>query len=156
MKKIINLSGKEYTIKSSAYTQFKYKNDTGRNFLNDLLDIQNNVSGKEESVMIQELDKFLDTLLRLTYVMIEEADKTQVNTYDEFLKSIDSLFSNTDWIGEVIEVGISPLRVEQFDECTWRFDQSYKARIDLGIYEGREAGNKRFSRLFFILWSCLP
>ena len=109
MKKIINLSGKEYTIKSSAFTQFKYKNDTGRNFLNDLLDIQNNVSGKDENVMIQELDKFLDTLLKLTYVMVEEADKTQVSTYENFLKGIDSLFDNTNWISEVIEVGIAPL-----------------------------------------------
>ena len=35
MRKIIKIGGKEYTIKSSAYTQFKYKNDTGRKFLKE-------------------------------------------------------------------------------------------------------------------------
>ena len=41
MKKIITISGKEYTMKSSAYTQFKYKNDTGRRMLQDLQELAN-------------------------------------------------------------------------------------------------------------------
>ena len=39
MKKIVKICDKEYTMKSSAYTQFKYKNDTGRNLLNDIQEI---------------------------------------------------------------------------------------------------------------------
>ncbi len=39
MKKIITIDGKEYEMKSSAYTQFAYKNLTGRSLLSDISDI---------------------------------------------------------------------------------------------------------------------
>ena len=35
MKKIVKIGNTEYSMKSSAYTQFKYKNDTGRKMLED-------------------------------------------------------------------------------------------------------------------------
>lgn len=35
MKKII-IDGKDYLMSSSALTQFSYKDETGRSFLNDL------------------------------------------------------------------------------------------------------------------------
>ena len=41
--------------------------------------------------------------------MIEEADSSQVKGYDEFLKSIENLYENTDWISEVISLATSPI-----------------------------------------------
>lgn len=108
MKKIVNLGGKEYTMKSSAYTQFKYKDDTGRRMLSDLQEITK-LQGKKQEEMIEGMDDLTEIVLRMAYVMIEEADSSQVKSYEEFLKSIDSLYDNVEWISEVIELATSPI-----------------------------------------------
>ena len=103
MKRIIKIGNKEYEMKSSAYTQFKYKNDTGRKLLKDLQDLTQ-LQDKEESEMITSIDDLTDIVLRISYVMIEEADPSQVTTFEDFLKGIDGLFDNTEWINEVISL----------------------------------------------------
>lgn len=108
MKKIITISGKEYTMKSSAYTQFKYKNDTGRRMLQDLQELAK-LQDASQDEMINGLDDLTEIVLKMAYVMIEEADSSQVKGYDEFLKSIENLYENTDWISEVIELATSPI-----------------------------------------------
>lgn len=108
MRKIITIGGKEYTIKSSAYTQFKYKNDTGRKFLNDLQSIVK-IAGKSQEEQIDMSDDLTYILLRIAFVMIEEADKTQVTSFEDFLKSIDVIYDDIGWINEVVEVATSPL-----------------------------------------------
>ncbi len=108
MKKIVNISGKEYTIKSSAYTQFKYKDETGRKMLKDLQDLAKLQNANEEE-MLECLDELTEIILKMAYVMIEEADSTQVKSYEEFLKSIDNIYENTDWINDVVEVATSPI-----------------------------------------------
>lgn len=108
MKKIVNISGKEYTIKSSAYTQFKYKDETGRKMLKDLQDLAKLQNANEEE-MLESLDELTEIILKMAYVMIEEADSTQVKSYEEFLKSIDNIYENTDWINDVVEVATSPI-----------------------------------------------
>ena len=108
MKKIIKIDGKEYTMQSSAYTQFKYKNDTGRNFLKDLTELAklNNVTDIEK---IAGLDDMIEMLLKIAYVMITEADSSQVGSYDQFLKSIEALYDDIEWITEVIELAVNPI-----------------------------------------------
>ena len=108
MKKIITISGKEYTMKSSAYTQFKYKNDTGRRMLQDLQELAK-LQDASQDEMINGLDDLTEIVLKMAYVMIEEADSSQVKGYDEFLKSIENLYENTDWISEVISLATSPI-----------------------------------------------
>lgn len=108
MKKIVNISGKEYTIKSSAYTQFKYKDETGRKMLKDLQDLAKLQDAKEDE-MLDSLDELTEIILKMAYVMIEEADSTQVKSYEEFLKSIDNIYANTDWINTIVEVATSPI-----------------------------------------------
>lgn len=108
MKKIVNISGKEYTIKSSAYTQFKYKDETGRKMLKDLQDLAKLQNANEEE-MLECLDDLTEIILKMAYVMIEEADSTQVKSYEEFLKSIDNIYEKTDWINDVVEVATSPI-----------------------------------------------
>lgn len=107
MKKIVTIGAKEYSMKSSAYTQFKYKNDTGRKMLEDLQGLTK-LQDSSEDVMIGSIEDLTEIVLRMAYIMIEEADSTQVTTYDDFLKGIDGLYDSTDWINEVIELATSP------------------------------------------------
>ena len=108
MRKIITISWKEYTMQSSAWTQFKYKNDTGRRMLQDLRDISK-LQEADEDTMLNGVDDLTEILLKMAYVMIEEADPNQVKSYDDFLKSINSLYEDTNWINEVVELATSPL-----------------------------------------------
>lgn len=108
MKKVITISGKEYQMKSSAFTQFKYRDLTGRRMLKDLQDIAKLQDASQED-MIEGIDDLTEIVLKMAYVMIEEADSSQVKSYEEFLKSIDNLYENTDWISEVIELATSPI-----------------------------------------------
>lgn len=108
MKKIINIGGKDYTLKASAYTQFKYRNDTGRKMLQDLQELAKLQNVNEEE-MIGGIEDLTEMVLKMAYVMIEEADSTQVKSYDEFLKSIENLYDDITWINEVIELATSPL-----------------------------------------------
>ena len=95
-------------MKSSAYTQFKYKNDTGRKMLEDLQSLTKLQNATEEEALVS-VDDIVEIVLRMAFIMIEEADAKQVTTYDEFLKSIDGLFDDTDWINQVIELATSPI-----------------------------------------------
>jgi hypothetical protein len=107
MKKIIKIGNTEYSMKASAYTQFKYKNDTGRKMLEDLQGLTK-LQNKEESELIGSIEDLTEIVLRMAYIMIEEADATQVKTFDDFLKGIDGLYDNTDWINQVTELATSP------------------------------------------------
>lgn len=108
MEKLIAIGGKNYSMKASAYTQFKYKNDTGRRLLTDLQQISKlqNLSDEE---LINNVDGLTEVLLRIAYVMIEESGKTATKGFDEFLKDVDNLYEDTKWINEVVELAASPL-----------------------------------------------
>ena len=108
MRKVITISNKEYSMKSSAYTPFKYKNDTGHRLLDDIQKISV-ISQLKEEEQIGKIDDVLDLVLRIAYIMIEEADAKQVSTYEDFLKGIDGLFDTTEWINDVIELATSPI-----------------------------------------------
>lgn len=109
MKKIINIDGKDYTMKSSAFTQFAYKNLTGRSLLKDIQNIIE-LSGKVEQDF-SVIDELTEPLLDVCYVMIEEGDSTQVKTREDFIKGIECLFdeNNFTWINEVITLAMSPI-----------------------------------------------
>lgn len=108
MEKTIRIDGKDYKMKSSAYTQFAYKNETGRGLLSDIMDLQKlNLDKVNENVDI--IDKLNATVLQMAYCMIKEADKSQVSNFEEFLRSIENLYDNTEWITETIELATSPL-----------------------------------------------
>lgn len=108
MKKTIKIDGKEYIAKSSAWTQFKYRNDTGRRMLNDLQEIAK-LQNKSQDDQIETVDELLEITLRMAYIMIQEADSNQVNSFDEFLKNIDGILDDLDWISDVIDLATSPL-----------------------------------------------
>lgn len=106
MKKIITIGYKEYSMKSSAFTQFAYKNETGRSFLTD---IQKLTKMSEIELDYESLDQLTELLLKIAYVMIKESDESQVQDYEGFLKSIDNLYDDQKWIEEVIKLACSPI-----------------------------------------------
>ena len=108
MKKIVNIGGKEYSMKSSAWTQFKYKNDTGRKLLQDIQSITK-LTDIQEAEVLGEMDDMIEILLRMAYTMIEESDPTQVQNYEAFLKETDGIFEDQQWIMDVIELATSPI-----------------------------------------------
>lgn len=108
MKKIVKIGNKEYSMKSSAYTQFKYKNDTGRKLLQDLQNLSK-LQDVEEENLLASIDDLSEIILRLSYIMIEEADPTQVSTFENFLKDIDGLYDDTEWFNEVISLATAPI-----------------------------------------------
>lgn len=110
MERLIKISGKVYKMKASALTQFLYKNDTGRSFLSDIKKL-NKLNSKEltEEDTIDSFDDVNELILKVAYTMIKQGDNTQVTNYEEFLDSIDDLYSEPDWIAEVIELACSPI-----------------------------------------------
>ena len=61
MKKIINIGGKDYTMQSSALTQFKYRDMTGRKLMQDINKIKD-LREKNDDILAV-LDDFLEILL---------------------------------------------------------------------------------------------
>lgn len=107
MKKTIKIGEKDYFMKASAYTQFAYKNETGRSFLKDIQKLTEIT--KEGEISLEALDEVNELMLKIAYVMVEEADSKQAANYEEFLKNIDNLYDNQDWITEVILLACSPI-----------------------------------------------
>lgn len=106
MKKEIVIGEKHMMITSSALTPFTYKDLTGRDMLPDIANVENAISGiteQEEKEQIETLSGLLETLLRLAYVMNQEADNT-APTWKEWLKGIKHTLKDRDWIKEVMEV----------------------------------------------------
>lgn len=107
MKKIITIDGKEYEMQSSAYTQFAYKDLTGRSLLDDLKKLVKLEINDEMDLSI--LDELTIPLLDMSYVMIQEASANQYKTKEEFIKSINSLYDDIAWISEVIILACTPI-----------------------------------------------
>ena len=116
MRKKIKIGSKEFEIKSSAYTMFAYKNETGRDFLKDLNKV-NSLNKKTSKLSKEEKQKFwvdnfntlIDLVLELTYVMAKEADES-ICDYKSWLSSFDTLMEDPRWMKDVLEVGMSPFR----------------------------------------------
>lgn len=109
MKKIIKIDSKDYTMQASALTQFSYKDETGRSFLQDLKSLTK-IAGKEFTIEDLDLvDEISNLILPIAYVMIKEADSTQVTDYKTFLKGIDNLYNDFAWVEDVIFLACSPI-----------------------------------------------
>lgn len=113
MIKTIKLGGKEYQMKASAYTQFAYKDETGRSFLDDLSKLTEfkGVDTENTAEMLKALEPVLNIVLDVSYIMINEATPNTFNNRDDFYKSIDTILDddNMESITEIIELAISPI-----------------------------------------------
>jgi phosphate uptake regulator len=111
MRKTIKIGTKEYEMQSSAYTQFKYKDETGKSLIKDLTSIANDYKDYSNEEILEEYDKvdeIVNKALRIAYIMCLEAKSFNGN-FEDFLKGIDDYLSDPNWISEVIELAISPL-----------------------------------------------
>lgn len=124
MERIIKISNKEYKMKSSAYTLFSYKNEFKADFLKDLKKVVESMQGidlkklenlennNELSSVLPIFDgvsDMINIIYQISYIMIKEADKNQVASFADFLKSVDSLLDDeSDWLTEVIELATLP------------------------------------------------
>lgn len=109
MKKTIKIGNKEYFMASSAYTQFAYKDETGRSLLSDLQSVINLKSKKEKDFKVDDLDLVTELLLKVSYVMIKEAGESQVEDYISFMKGIEDLYSDQTWYTEVLGLACNPI-----------------------------------------------
>lgn len=113
MRKSIKIGDKEFVMQSSAYTQFKYKNDTGRSLIKDLTEIGKKYEKTQfnEEQALDNFDEFEDFImlsLRIAYIMCLEAKSVNCS-FEDFLMQIDDYIGDTNWISEVVELAISPL-----------------------------------------------
>lgn len=109
MKKIIKIGSKEYTMAASALTQFTYKDETGKSFLQDLKELAKIANKNIDLEDLDTLDKINNLILPVVYIMIKEADPNQITDYKSFLKGIDNLYDDCEWIGEAILLACSPI-----------------------------------------------
>ncbi len=108
MKKVVRISGNEYTMQSSAYTQLKYKNDTGRSLYEDINKFTA-LQKQSEEEPLSVLDEMMEIILKVAYTMIEESNSSQVNSFEDFLKKCENLLEDSKWINEVIQLASSPI-----------------------------------------------
>lgn len=109
MKKTIKISDKDYFMASSAYTQFAYKDETGRSLLTDLQRIIDLQKKKEKDIKVDDLDQVTELLLKVAYVMIKEANDTQVEDYISFIKNVENIYDDQLWITEVLTLACNPI-----------------------------------------------
>lgn len=117
MEKTIKIGSKEFKMSSSAYTLIKYKNDTGRSLMQDLAEFETKykdlLNMKEDNINVNilgQVDEIMEMILRIAFIMTNEKDKSQAQTFDDFLKQIDNYYEELDWLNEVVELATSPFQ----------------------------------------------
>ena len=129
MIKQVKIGENEYVLNSNAYTRFLYKKEFNKGIFEDVQVITNfalevqeekdrldkeNLSEEEKSAKIgvfalEKLDNFIDVLLQLAYIFIKCNDESFM-PYEDWLKTIDTINPNDEWIGEVTELAVSSFR----------------------------------------------
>ena len=117
MEKTIKIGNKEFNMSSSAYTIVKYKNDTGRSLMQDLAELETKYkdlfNAKEDNInmnILGQVDEIMEMILRIAFIMTNEKDKSQAQTFEDFLKQIDNYYEQLDWLNEVVELATSPFQ----------------------------------------------
>lgn len=126
MIKNIKIGEVEYTINSNAYTRFLYKKVFNKGIMEDVQIITNfavcmqeeqdrldklGLSEDEKNKQIglfalEKIDSFVDVILQLTYIFIRCNDENFMS-YEDWLKTIDSVNPNDKWVSEVTELAVS-------------------------------------------------
>lgn len=128
MKKI-TIFNKEYDVVSNAYTRFQYKQVFKTKIFSDIA-ILNKFNQKQEELtkelkskkmsdeeiekeiqnfMLENIDDFLDVILKLAYIFILSANP-KFESFEEWLKSIETVNVNDTWVQEVTELAVSSFR----------------------------------------------
>lgn len=125
MKKI-TICDKEYSIDCNAFTRFQYKKVFGTGIfsdikvLNQFSDRQNEIRKKLEKenateeeiqkaineMMLDNLDDFIDVIEKIAYILIYTANP-QIESFENWLKGIEKINLNDNWIAEVTELAVN-------------------------------------------------
>lgn len=116
MIKTVKIGSNNIDMKSSAYTMFSYKDETGRDILKDIKAINETYErieklpeAERDMAWLGEFTGIIELALKMTYIMAKEFNP-QTPDYKTFLKGLDTLTDNNmSWIQEVLELAISPL-----------------------------------------------
>ena len=128
MKKI-TICDKEYNISSNAYTRFLYKQVFNTKKFSDIAVLNKFEQGQEKlkrelkakklkqeeideqvsNYMLENIDDFMDVMLKLAYIFIKTAD-SNFETFENWLKGIESININDSWVQEVTELAVNSFR----------------------------------------------
>lgn len=124
--KQITIGDKNYNISSNAYSRFQYKQVFNKKLFSDISQL-NKITSKESkleqelkekglneedikdeinSYWLENMDDFVDIVLRLAYIFILSANP-QFETFENWLKGIESIKIDDSWIGEVTELAVN-------------------------------------------------
>lgn len=124
--KTITICDKEYPVTCNAFTRFQYKTVFGKGIFADIK-VLNEFSDKQEkikkelsskgiseeeidkeinSMMMENLDDFIDVIERIAYILIYTAND-KVGTFKDWLKGIEKIDLSADWIEEVTEIAVN-------------------------------------------------
>lgn len=126
MKKI-TICGMKYEIDCNALTYIKYREMFKRGIFDDIKILKtflakqviiaeqlkkenpelddNNIINSLSTLMLDDMDLFVEAATRIAYIMIYTANK-KIEEYNEWLKNIPTLKTNDEWIAEVTEFAV--------------------------------------------------
>lgn len=107
MVKTIRIGQKDFVMCSSAYTMYKYKNETGNNLLTEINQLNDKLT--QDNSNTETILEIVDKVLRIAHIMNCEYLRTEI-PYEEWLKDIDGMLDNTDWLMATLELALSPFR----------------------------------------------
>lgn len=106
MDKLVKIGNNSYHMRSSLYTPYKYRQDTGK----DLLEEIKVLNPKEAKVEMMEM---VYKVIDIAYVMMAEYSNyyhEKMVTKEEWLMNIDNILEDTDWIYDVLTLAMYPFR----------------------------------------------
>lgn len=103
MNKTIKIGEKEFTMKSSAYTLLSYKEQTGRELINDIGLMEEQVDA-DGQINYKGFSNIIGCALDMAYVMANEYDSS-IGSKSDWLKGIESLEGT--WVNEVLALAMS-------------------------------------------------
>lgn len=126
--KTITICGKNYEIACNGLTHLKYKQLFNRGILKDiqiinefylkqavlaksLLENNKEITDKDlikqlSLSMTADIDDYIDVVTMIAYICCYTANEN-IGSYEEWLKGIDKINTNDDWIVEVTEFAVS-------------------------------------------------
>lgn len=126
--KTITICGKVYPINCNGLTHLKYKELFKRGIIKDIQVIngfylkqtmmtkallENNKEINDKDLikqlslsMTDDIDEYIHVVTMIAYICIYTADQS-ICSYEEWLKSIDRINTNDEWIVEVTEFAVS-------------------------------------------------
>jgi len=126
--KTITIDGKKYDIDCNALTYVQHKKKFNKGIFEDIKILNNflqqqaliakkikdenpdideaTIIASLSSLMLDNIDEFIEASTRLAYIMIYTANKN-IAEYEDWLKTIKKISTNDEWIVEVTEFAVS-------------------------------------------------